>query len=301
MDEEIKKIIDEMENNSVQNNQTEPLNQPQEEPQKEEVQEKKVDENVEEKVEKTTEEEPQQEEYQEDIKQRKPREPKMIPAWKAEVEKKKTIKSLEEKFIQEKQELLNELNSIRSEFEQIKKNSSISDQQKIDDRIKEIEELSKKYDVDYNFLADIYKILKPKEVVPTELLEKIAEIDKLKEEQRIKQEDLIFEDEFSKFILPNLKQKYQDITDSEVSKIKEAIKKDYFSEKYITLNIDEIYKLKQDSYEKFIAPRKYSFEKSSKSRIGESINYENITEEEFIKLPPDEQEKVINFLAGRKK
>lgn len=299
MKEEYKQIIEELEKETSQEVQNQEETSKEEEMKQDDVSNEANQEEKEE--EKEEEENVENEEIEEKIEkpQRKPREPKLIEAWRAEVEKKKLLKKAEE----EKQELLNQLNQLKEEFENFKRSHTKSqiteEEQNVELKIKE---LSQKYNIDESFLRDIYSTLKPKVLLPKELIEKISEIDRIKEENRIKQEDLIFEGEFNRYIVPKLREKYSDLTENEIEKVKEVVKNDYFSEKYITLEIDELFKLNSDKYEKYLSPRKYSVEdKNAKNVSRESftkIDYNSLTEEDFAKMSEEEREKVIKFLSG---
>lgn len=299
MEKEIQELLNEI-------NQEQGSNEPEKNESPEQKQENVVNEGIKNEENAEIEESQKSETIEDNVEKikRAPREPKMIPAWKSEVEKKKLLKKAEE----EKNALLNELNKLRSEIENLKSgflSKRPPSDKEVSDLADKVKELSEKYNVDYNFLNDILSLIpKPKVEIPKEIYEKLEEFERLKEENKLKQEDLIFEDEFNKYIVPKIKEKKPFLSDKDIENLKQLLKNDYFSERYITLDIDEIYKLREDYYDKFLPKEAKSVEKKDISNVSrqvyKGIDYSSLTEEEFAKLPPEEQDKVIDFLSKRR-
>ena len=219
------------------------------------------------------------------------REPRMVPAWQIEIDRKRIEKEKE----QEKNLLLEEIKQIRSDIEEIKQNKTSSGN--LSKENNELNKLSEKYDVSREFLDDLANIIGKSDK------DKLDKLDKLMEEQKIKSEDLIFEREFENNIISSIQNDFPDIKGNEIKKIKEKIKEDYFHPKYTKLDIEEIYKLRKDEYEDYLSPKKYSSEKGTKGifRNQGIIDYDNITEEEFEKLTPAQIKEFNEYKSRRQK
>lgn len=279
------KIINELDKSSQKEGEKSPINNEEENKEDQEKNESKIKE--EEKEIEIKEEEKEEKEGEDERmkinekKIRKSREPKMIPAWKAEIEKKKLLKQLEN----EKKSLLEEIEKLRSQ-----KNQTQSDDLNNSNLEEKVKLLAEKYDIDEGFLKDLVSFLKPS-LIQEDIIQKLNEIEEIKEQMRIKEEDLIFEDEFKNKILPQLGK----ANDKEIQRIKDAIKKDYFKEKYITLEIDEIFKLKKDDYLKYIT-NKETVESGSKNQLTREFFNKNIGAEDLSKMNEKELEEYIELL-----
>lgn len=252
----------------------------------------------EEKAEEKTEEEPQRE-----GKERKPRE---MPIWKHEVEKKQLLKQVEE----EKQSLREELNKFKSEFEEYKRGHTRNE---IADKKEDVEDkltaLANKYEIDESFIKDFSReilqtIPKSGNYLSDDITEKLKVVESLQEQSRKQTEDYEFQTSFQKTILPKVREEYPDATEDELERVKNEIKKHYFNEKYITLDIDEIYSLKKNDLSSLLpSQKKNPVEKGTKgiSRGEKAIDYESVTEDQYAKMSSEEQEKVEAYLIAKER
>jgi hypothetical protein len=242
--------------------------------------------------------------HEEKGKERKPRE---MPIWKHEVEKKQLLKRAEE----ESKLLREELNKFKSEFDEYKR---VGSRTEIADKKEEItdklSDLAKKYDIDDSFIKDftreiLQSIPKPQQTDYSEdIKDKLKAVEELREESRKKQEDYEFQTSFQKTIIPKIREEYPNASEEDIGRVKNEIQKHYFNEKYITLDIDEIYSLKKADVSSFLpSQKKNPAEKGTRgvSRGEKAIDYESITEEQYAKMSSEDQEKVEAFLIQRER
>ena len=276
--------------------------EPKKEPEKSEVEPKKEEVKTEE-VE--TESEKQPDEEKTEHSERKPREPKQVPAWQAAIEKKRVEKEMEDKSESEKQELRSVIDELKSEINNLK-GAKQEKKEEIDDWIDKLVE-TKGVDVNVDFLKDfagelLKRVPKQEANIPTDLpkvLESVANMESKAEKEK---EDYEYNSSFGKEVIPKLKEEYPQITDEEVENIREAMKKPYFSERFITLSSGEIYELTKSSFKDLIAPeRRQSVEKGTRgaSRNATMLDYSNLTEDDYKNMTPSEREDANKFLLGK--
>lgn len=251
-------------------------------PEPEVVPEEKEEEKEEEKKEEEPKPEPEPVE-------RKPRE---IPAWQVEIAKKRQEKEEQEK----ETKLQKEIDNLKSENEELK---GAKIPEVVGDSDKLIEDLSDKLEAgditlkDYNkeFASIISQGIKPDE----ELKEKIQQ---LGEAERQRSEDVKYINDFQGKITPLIKEEYPNATIEDIEAINKRLKNFYFEGKYVSLDIDEVYRLKKAEFEKEISPDTLKSVESGgrkAGRQGKVTDYAEITESEFAKLSPEEQDKVLEF------
>ncbi len=232
--------------------------------------------------------------------ERKPREPKQIPAWQAEVDKKHLQKEWEEKSVQEQQKLRDEIATLQSKVKEL---TGVKKEEAIGEWIdKIVVEKGLEVDTEFlkNFADEILKRIPKSEMIPdiSKTLETVSKIEAKTESER---EDSEYKSSFDKEIVPKLKEEYPQILDDEVNSIREAMRKPYFSERFITLSAGEIYALTSGSYKDLVAPeRRPTVEKGTKGAgRGQMKDYANLTEEEYKNLTPEELAEVNKFLLHR--
>jgi len=245
-------------------------------------------------------EEKKEEEKKEEKKEEEPkpepepveRKPREIPAWQVEIAKKRQEKEEQEK----ETKLQKEIDNLKSENEELK---GAKIPEVVGDSDKLIEDLSDKLEAgditlkDYNkeFASIISQGIKPDE----ELKEKIQQ---LGEAERQRSEDVKYINDFQGKITPLIKEEYPNATIEDIEAINKRLKNFYFEGKYVSLDIDEVYRLKKAEFEKEISPDTLKSVESGNrkaGRQGKVTDYAEITESEFAKLSPEEQDKVIKF------
>lgn len=251
--------------------------------------------------EETPSEEPKSEPQEEiaPVEENKERKPREMPLWKHEVEKKQLQKHHEE----EKSALQQQLDKISSDFEEFKRGHS---KQEITDKKDEVSDkleiLANKYEVDGGFIRELFDIIpKSSSALPEDITEKLKSVDDLREKARIQQENYEFNVSFVKKVAPKLKEEFPNISDEEIEQVKKDIEKHYYSDKYISLDTDEIFTLKKS--ELTLPTKKTPSEKGTRgvARGEKPIDYEGITEEQYSRLSPEEQEKVENYLIAKER
>jgi len=245
-------------------------------------------------------EEKKEEEKKEEKKEEEPkpepepveRKPREIPAWQVEIAKKRQEKEEQEK----ETKLQKEIDNLKSENEELK---GAKIPEVVGDSDKLIEDLSDKLEAgditlkDYNkeFASIISQGIKPDE----ELKEKIQQ---LGEAERQRSEDVKYINDFQGKITPLIKEEYPNATIEDIEAINKRLKNFYFEGKYVSLDIDEVYRLKKAEFEKEISPDTLKSVESGgrkAGRQGKVTDYAEITESEFAKLSPEEQDKVLEF------
>jgi len=233
---------------------------------------------------------------------RTPREPKEIPLWQMEIERKKFAKELEGKSVKEK-ELAAKIEDLESKL----KNKENSGEEKTDSLDKEIEELTKDYDDETKKLAKnladiiLKKVPKSDIKLPDGLDEKLGTIDRINLEKEREREDLEYRRNFDQEVAGKLREEYPHISEDEIRAVSEKMKSSYFSEKYITLTAGEIYTLSKEEMKGLISnPPRESVEGAARgiSRNGKIIDVSNLSEDDYRNLTSEEREKVNKILLN---
>ena len=272
------------------------------EPEKSEVEPKKEEVKTEE-VE--TESEKQPDEEKTEHSERKPREPKQIPAWQAAIEKKRVEKEMEHKSESEKQELRSAIDELKSEINNLK-GTKQENKEEVEDWIEKLVK-GKGVDVDVDFLKDfadelLKRIPKQEIQLPENLPKALDSVAKMEADAEKQREDFEYDSSFRKEVIPKLKEEYPQISDEEIADINEAMKKPYFSERFVNLSSGEIYELTKSSYKDLVAPEKrQTVEKGTKgvSRGGKMLDYSNLTEDDYKNMTPQEREEANKHLLGK--
>jgi hypothetical protein len=122
-----------------------------------------------------------------------------------------------------------------------------------------------------------------------------AKVKSLEQERELEKHVNTYNAEFEKDVLPVLKQ--YNLSDQALSQVKSTLKDLAFSEAYSRIPVSEIFKIKQDSFD-LKPPKKSAEGKGPKVRENDVIDTENISEEEFAKLPREQIEAVIAAKTG---
>lgn len=250
-------------------------------------------------------EDPKEEIKHEEKNDRKPREPKQIPAWQHEVEKKRMRKEFDEEKTKITESFTNELTTIKSQLEEFSKKGHSEKEvvEKKEELDKDLDALADEYGVDKVFMSKLYNNLASKlsPKLPDDVSAKLSKIDQWEAEKQQQQEDLEYDKSFGSKVDPILKEKFPSLTPVEKEAVREKLKEYYFDEKYINLDTDEIYTLKEKELEGLVSSKIKSGEKGTRgvSRGEKLIDYDNITDDEYAKLPPEEQEKVNDYLEKK--
>lgn len=211
------------------------------------------------------------------------RSPSMVEAWKLKV-----AEDQKEAALTAKKELEAKLEELSKQKGQITEDqaSDISD---------EIKKLAGEKEVDVDFLTNFAQSILKKagdKIKSVETLQKT--VDELKKGEQLNKELIQYNEEFTKDILPLIKD-FQ-LSDSTLLELKASLKDYAFSETYAKVPLKEIFLIKQSSLN-IQAPKKSSEGKTIKGRANEVIDLENLSEEDFSKLP----DSAIEALASKNK
>lgn len=243
--------------------------------------------------------------------ERKPRE---IPAFQVEIDKKRVEKAHNE----EKNALATRIDSLEAGVKSIleklteKANITAPEQANIE---QEIEELSNKLDTGEITMKDYTKKVielsakslskAEKAEITTELQTKLSKIDELEKEGQLAKEEKEFSNDFDKSIIPVIKKDYPHASDEDITAIKAKFHNFYFDSRYITLSSLEIYKLQKEEFEKEISPEpRGSVEAGTRGAVGRetrTIDLDNVSEDDYKKMTPEEQKKVMDYKIAKER
>lgn len=217
------------------------------------------------------------------VEDKKPdRSPTMVEAWKlhtAEDQKDKLAKQVED---------------LSAKLDELSKQKAPVTQAQSEDIKEEIAKLAKDKDVDVEFLSEFAdSILKRAESKYKSNPDLEKTVKQLQDQRELEQELHAYSNEFEKDVLP-LVAEYQ-LSGEALSQIKSTLRDYAFSETYAKVPLKEIFALKQSELNLSV-PKKSSEGKGVKSRVTDAVDIDNLSEEDFAKLPP---EKVEEFLAKK--
>lgn len=225
----------------------------------------------------------------------KRRDTKLVPAWVLEKEKKQAEKRIGE--------LEAEVKKI-SEGAGSKKDQTIEEAK--DEKAERIKAAIEKFgvDVDPEFMKEIVNIASQGKELPEDVSKRLAEIDRLTNEEAIKVEEANFSRDFDKQILPLIQAEYgKDVSEEDISKIKESLKTIAYDPKYASIPYEEIYRGKAD-FRGAVTQKKRSAEGSHQSTVhlaeGEK-DYVNMTDDEVKNLSGEDFDKWSEAMAKNEK
>lgn len=220
------------------------------------------------------------------VDEKKPdRSPTMVEAWKLKVAE------------DQKAGLEKDLTDLKAKVEEMSKQKApVTEAQEKDiaDEIKAIAEGRDGVDVELlTKFADT--ILKKAEAKYKPSEDVIKTVNSLKASQELASELNEYSNEFDKDVLPLLKD-FQ-LPDAALSQVKSKLKDLAFSETYAKVPLKEIFLIKQSELN-LQAPKKSSEGKGVKARANEIVDLENISEDDFSKLPDSAIEAIAAKNSG---
>lgn len=225
------------------------------------------------------EEKPKEESKAPDKEEPKPdRSPTMVEAWKLKVAE------------DQKAGLEKDMQDLKAKVEELSKQKSPITQTQKEDIAEEIRNLAEGKDVDVDFLTKFAdSILKKAEGrnKPNADVEKTLKT--LQDERDLNVQLNQYSEEFEKDVAPLVKD-YQ-LSDTALKDLKSTLKDFAFSETYAKVPLKEIFAIKQSTLNLTI-PKKSSEGKGVKARANEIVDFDNMDEDTFSKLTP---EQVIAF------
>lgn len=209
------------------------------------------------------------------------RTPTMVPAWKLKVAE------------DQKQAFEKKVTDLETKIEEMSKQKAPVTKTQSEEIKAEIAELAKgKEGIDVEFLSEFAdRILSKTNKSNSSEVEKTVK--ELKDASQLQKELNEFSGEFEKDVAPLVAD--MKLSSEALSKLKESLKGYAFSDVYAKVPLKEIFAIKQS--ELVQTPKKSSEGKASiKVRASDVIDIDNISEDDFAKLPP---EKVEEFMTKR--
>ena len=163
-------------------------------------------------------------------------------------------------------ELSDEIARLSSSKPPAKADDTGDDKSKSDTVDQEVENLKKKWEekgYDPELIGDLVSHARKNQgTLPAEISEKLADIDRIKSEREAEVEEVHFNSDFDKIVLPLIKAEYGDDVPSQViADVKEDLKGMAYDEKYAEVNYDVLYK-GHDQFRGVIPPKKHGAEGS---------------------------------------
>jgi len=209
------------------------------------------------------------------------RSPTMVEAWK--------LRTAED----QKDKLAKQVDELSKKLDEIGKQKVPVTVDQTEDIKAEIAALAKDKDVDVDFLSGFAdSILKKANANrPASDIEKTVR--QLQEERELEKQLNQYSSEFDKDVTPLLDE-YQ-LSGDALSQVKETLKNYAFSETYAKVPLKEIFAIKKTEFNLHVA-KKSSEGKGVKTRASDVVDIDNISEDDFSKLPA---EKIEEFMGKK--
>lgn len=214
------------------------------------------------------------------VEDKKPdRSPTMVEAWKLKVAE------------DQKDAVSKKVAELEAKIQELSTQKAPVTEAQTEDIKDEIAKLAKDKDVDVEFLTGFAdSILKKAEAKyrPTQDIEKTVK--QLQQERELEKQLNQYSNEFDNDVLPLLKD-YQ-LSGEALSQIKNTLKGYAFSETYAKVPLKEIFAIKNAELNLSV-PKKSSEGKGIKTRASDVVDIENMSEDDFSKLPPEKIEEFV--------
>lgn len=214
------------------------------------------------------------------------RTPTMVEAWKLKV-----AEDQKESAIKQAQELQAKIDELS------KQNSPITQTQR-EDIVDDIKALAEESGVDETFLNKFANTIISKTEAKAKPLNEITKaLEELTREREIMKQENAYSEEFNKDIEPLVKEQYG-LSDTALLQLKNKLKDFAFSETYAKVPLAKIFKAEFDALD-IKESKKSSEGKGVKMRSNEVIDYDNLTEEQFASMTPEQIEAFTSRHTGK--
>lgn len=203
------------------------------------------------------------------------RSPKMVETWKLKVAE------------DQKEALQKQLTDLQAKLGSQDTPVTKAQEKEIKD---EIAEIFKDTDVDTGKLAQLSEAILKRATAKVPSVDLESTVKKLQEERELEKELNAYSNEFDKDVLP-LVAEYQ-LSGEALSQFKSTLRDYAFSETYAKVPLKEIFALKQAEFNLSV-PKKSSEGKAIKGRAADVVDIDNLSEEDFAKLPADKIEEFM--------
>lgn len=214
-----------------------------------------------------------------DVEESKPdRSPTMVEAWKLKVAE------------DQKDGALKKVADLEAKITELSQQSSRPTENQKQDIVDDIEELVKEAEeagADGKFIRKLASTLLSKAEAKFKPSDDVTKtIKELAEERELAKQERLYVEEFSKNIEPLVKEQYG-LDDTALSQLKSQLKDLAFSDTYAKVPLAKIFKAEFETFGLKEAKRS-SEGKGVKVRSNEVVDYDNMTEEQFSKMTPDQ-------------
>jgi len=249
----------------------------------------KEEESKEEEVIETPEEKPEEEvEEEKETEEEKPnRIPNMMPAFKHKI--------AEKNWSKRETELLGEIETLKNKPTE----TPIQEAEANKDMDSKIAELAEEKGVDAELIKKIISLV-PKQETPLEIKDALDSMKDLKAQQETVKADNQFNQEFSS-IEPLIKTEYPDISEGDLSKLKQQLKDTAFTEEYAKTPLSVIYK-GLDGFRGAVMTKKKSAEssRSGQNRASDVQDYSEWTDDDIANASRAEADKYFDWVDKNK-
>jgi len=215
---------------------------------------------------------------------RVPKEPTLIPAWKAKIAEERLSK---------------ENATLKAQLEAYQNNPTVENRKSIEEGVNDIRQLANEYglQIDENqeqfFKALVKNVQK---TVPDDVLN---DVKAFQQQQQINYLETQYEKEFSE-ITPIIKEKYGELSDEQLTTLRNKLHDIAFTEQYAKVPLSKIFKAEADDLGYKPVKQAPVFSKSGKTR-NTDIDLHNVDEDTFANLPDDQIDAFIQQKAGNRK
>lgn len=158
----------------------------------------------------------------------------------------------------------------------------------------DVKAFADEHDMDENVVNKLLdlaakRVSKNVKALPEDIEQEFANLKQQREIQAAKQQ---FNDEFASNVLPLITQENPNVTQAQVQEIKSRLDDLAFSSKYNTYALEDIYRVKSHEFD--IKP-KMSVESSRGGSRAGTVDFSNISPDDFAKLSPAEADKYFQW------
>lgn len=206
------------------------------------------------------------------------RTPTMVEAWKLKVAE------------DQKSGLEKQVNELQSKLEELSKQKSPITSSQKEDVAEDVEVIIKKAEAagqDGTFLRELATTILNKAKPSADIEKKLASIE---QERALEKQLSAYSNEFETDVIPLVKD--MNLSDSALSELKLKLRDYAFSETYAKVPLKEIFRIKEGEFE-IKAPKKSSEGKAPKTRQNQTVDVDQIDEEAFKNLPPEQVEQFV--------
>lgn len=220
--------------------------------------------------------EPKKEEPKIEEKPQVDRKPHMVETWKLRVAE------------EQKESMAKQIADLSSKVDELSKKGPIDQTKKVElaDDIEAVIKKAEEAGSDGTILRDLANSILNKVKPANDVLTK------LQEERELEKQLDSYEKEFDTDVLPLVKE--YNLSDDALSKIRKDLRDVAFSDIYAKVPLKEIFKIKADAFD-LKTPKRSSETKSVKTRANDVVDLENIDEDTFKNLTPEQVENVVKF------